>query len=1005
MDYVLPASLLSGEKPDFRPLFRIELFGEFRVVQEDRVVTRFRTRKAAYLLAYLALHLGQSHLREKLADLFWPDLGLDAGLDNLSTSLSALRRTLETAPLPSGTLLWADRTFVRLNAAVVTTDAGEFDHLIQSALKTNDPARQAATLERAVKLYRGDLIPDCYDDWAMTEQARYRERYADALEQWGTALERIGETEAALDAARRAEHADPYREGACRLKMRLYATQGRGAAALETFEAFRDRLKADLGIAPSRETSDLAEALRSGSAATESTPPTQTLDAPSSPAGPSVTIGPPSPPTALPVPLSRFYGREKDLHALESLLSLPSTNENTLTGPGGRVRLVTVTGPGGSGKTRLAIEAGHRLVEAFGGRVWHVPLEETTDPQRIAPSIARVLKIAPSTTVDPLEQIVGTLGRRPALLILDNFEQLLREDASSGQVSSSVRLIRILLERLPELRCLITSQQSLCLGGEHEIHLHPFPIPEETDSPEQLLRFDCVALYSDRAKSVKPDFQLNPNNAASVVRLCRKLDGIPLAIEMAAAWARLLPPETILERLEPRISALEGRRRDLPARQQSLRAAIEWSVGLLPPDLQRFFERLSVFRGGWTLEAAEAVCGEHALDSLAHLQERSLIMGEEDSAVPRYRFLESLREYAAEQLAEHGENDRWQGEHARYFLHLAETGAEKLSGPEMPAWLERLEREHDNLRAALSWGLENEHPDFAVRLAGKLRRFWELHGHLREGRQWLEAALERSSTRDLSRVRALSAAGNMAREQGDYDSAEIRYTECLELSRELDDRWGIAETLQHLGLLARGRGLFDIARSFHEESLSLMRELGHSQGIANNLFCLGGLAQLQGHPADARRYWTECAEIDRRNGVKGGSVLWGFAGLAYDEGDDEEALRIWKQSLVEHQEIGDLKGAAAIFEGMMKIAARKSQYERAWVLWGVANALREAVGSSLSPMNLRGYLADLQPAQEVLGEAASKRAYERGRAMKRDDAIRFALEESDASLEVAPNES
>jgi predicted ATPase/DNA-binding SARP family transcriptional activator len=977
-------------------LFRIELFGEFRVVQDDRVVTRFRTRKAAYLLAYLALHLAQSHPREKLADLFWPHLGLDAGLDNLSTCLSALRRSLETANVSSGTLLWADRTFVRLNAAVVTTDAGEFDHLLQTALKTEDPARQASLLECAVGLYRSDLLPHCYDDWAMTEQARYRERHADALERWGTALERLGEGEAALDAARRAELADPYREGACRLKIRLYAAQGRGAAALDAFEAFRDRLKSDLGIAPSRETTDLAEQLRSGTAPTVLGSAAETRE--EADTLPSVEDSPPPttplPPTALPVPLTRFYGREKELNAIETHLSPASAGEELDGGPGAAVRLVTVAGPGGSGKTRLAIEAGYRLSEVFESRLWHVPLEETTDPRRIAPSIARVLEIAPSAMVDPVEQIANVLASRPALLILDNFEQLLRED-SSGNGVSSVRLIRILLERLPHLRCLITSQQSLCLGGEREIHLHPFPIPEETDSPDRLLRFDCVALYSDRARSVKPDFELDPNNAAWIVRLCRKLDGIPLAIEMAAAWARVLPPHAMLERLERRIVALEGRRSDMPARQQSLRAAIEWSVGLLSPDLQRFFVQLSVFRGGWTLEAAEAVCDERALDYLAQLQERSLILVDETSGFARYRFLESLREYSAEKLAEQTENEEVYPKHAQYFMGFAETGEEKLSGPERASWLDRLERDHDNLRAALSWSLEKGPPGLSIRLAGRLRRFWELHGHLREGRRWLEAALERSSTRDLDRVRALSAAGNLAREQGDYEIAETRYTECLELSRELNDRWGVAESLQHLGLLARSRGLFETAQGFHEESLALMRELGHSQGIANNLFCLGGLAQLQGRPADARRYWTECAEIDRRNGIKGGSVLWGFAGLAYDEGDDEQALRIWKQSLLEHQEIGDLKGTAAIFEGMMKIAARRSHYERAWVLWGVANALREAVGSSLSPTNLKGYRADLQPAQEALGEHESNRAYEQGRAMKSEDAIRFALEESD----------
>ena len=587
-------------------LCRIEMLGGLRVVQGERAVSRFRSHKAALLLSYLALHLHRSHAREHLTDLFWPQMEPGAGRDNLSTALSALRRQLEASPMPAGSLLLTDHQNVRLNAEIVTTDVADFERYLKDAAQTETPAKRAALLERAVALYRGELLPGCYEEWAVQGQTRLRARYADALQQWAVTLAKTGNLEAALEAAQQAQRADPHREETYRAQMRLYAALSRPAAALEIYRELEEFFHSELGLVPSAATRDLAERLRSdpGSLAmtrrgelweelfaqehspdkmSEKNSPSSVLDPaealqdppePRLPSHPLTSLIAEAPVPDLPPQFTRFFGREEEMVRLKGLLA---SEDST------RPRLITLTGPGGAGKTRMAIETAERVANAFHGRVWFMPLAEVLDVTLLPFALMNALKLQPVSADDPLEQVLQMVGNAPGLLILDNFEHLLGEPQAFSQSSDtmttdSVAFVRMLLERATGLVCLITSRQPLNLGGEQEFPIASLPTPPiEHRLPEQLMACGSVALYADRARAVKPDFAVTAHNAVAVAELCRRLEGMPLAIEMTAAWAKTLPPVQMLERLERQLDLLISRRRDLPPRHQSLRATIEWS--------------------------------------------------------------------------------------------------------------------------------------------------------------------------------------------------------------------------------------------------------------------------------------------------------------------------------------------------------------------------------------------------------------------------------------------
>jgi predicted ATPase len=428
----------------------------------------------------------------------------------------------------------------------------------------------------------------------------------------------------------------------------------------------------------------------------------------------------------LPAQFTRFFGRNSEIEQLRRLLTQES------------VRLLTLTGPGGSGKTRLAIEATRSLLSQWREAVWFVPLADISDSSFIFTAIRDTLKLPIAPNISPQEQIIEALSNQPALLLLDNFEQLVEEGAAQVQE---------LLERLPSLTVLITSRQVLNLPGEREFPVLPLPVPDEELPPAKIKEYSSTALFIDRAQAARVDFRVDERNAAAVAAVCRRLDGIPLAIELAAARSLVLSPAQMLEKLKDRLDLLSTRQRGIPERHRTLRAAIEWSYGLLSPELQCFFTSLSVFRGGWTIEAAEAVCEEpEALDFLTRLRECSLIVTEEKPSEIRFRMLETLREYALSQLG-NDERTAMERRYAIHFMAMAEDSEPHLRGPEQAMWLERLDSEQDNFRAVLAWAVEHDATG-ALRLAAALAPFWETRGHYSEGRNWLERALAKARPKE-----------------------------------------------------------------------------------------------------------------------------------------------------------------------------------------------------------------------------------------------------------------
>ncbi|HEX2036767.1 MAG TPA: tetratricopeptide repeat protein [Chloroflexota bacterium] len=706
--------------------------------------------------------------------------------------------------------------------------------------------------------------------------------------------------------------------------------------------------------------------------------PGRPLHGPDSDGGPGAG-GTRPPGQRLPAPLTSFVGREQEVAAVQRLLETS--------------RLVTLTGPPGVGKTRLALETG----AVAGGRHAHgvvfIPLAPLSRPDLVAGAIAAGLEVRESSGVSLHQALRQALRDRDLLLVLDNFEHLL----------PAAGLVAELLAGAPGLRVLATSRALLRVYGEQAFPVPPLPVPPPRTpsrvarSPragapldplpvqgdvDALAQYETVRLFLERARAVASAFALTAANARAVAELCRRLDGLPLAIELAAARVSLLPPVAMLSHLERRLAFLTGGARDLPARQQTLREAIAWSYDLLEPEEQALFRRLAVFAGGFTLEAAEAVATESPaavggapdpiLDRLGSLLEKSLLKQEELTGEPRFTMLEVIHEFALERLTDHGELDATRRRHAAHFAGLAEAAEPGLGGPQQAVWLERLEREHQNLRAAMLWSAEQGEAELGLRLGGALWRFWVVRGHLVEGQSSLETLLERAvpapaalrakalsgagavarARRDHAAARAydeaalvlwreigdrageataLSNLGSVANELGEYDTARECYEQSLALRRSLGEKAGIARVLVNLGTLAYSRRDLPQAQSLYQESLRLRREVGDHGGIAESLSLLGGVARASGAPAAARARCAESLTLFRQLGHQWGTAisLRVLGEAAHDEGRDEEAATLLEESLVLLRERGDRENLPLVHFRLAEVMSALGAVERA----------------------------------------------------------------------------
>lgn len=875
------------------PLWRIALFGGPSLqARGGGEIRRFRSRKVALLLVYLALHLGRDCPREVLCEALWPDDDPEAARNRLRVTLASLRKQLEPPGVPFGAVLDASVTgCVRLSAATAATDLQEFD----AALKSGDRATARA-------LCIAPLLPSFYEDWILGERERLE---------------------------------------ACAESLALVPGSGE----------------------PAEKTSPLR--------------------------GPQASD---TPAVRLPVYLTRFFGRETERARLDAWLAEDET------------RLITLTGPGGNGKTRLSVEA------ARGARrpAWFVALADLWDGARLAEAIRDALEL-PRLAGDPLAQVSAFFaGYERPLLVLDNLEQIATRAATT---------VASLLERSPGLTVLAASRKRLELPGERELALVPLAAPDDgqTDDLARVASSSAVALFLDRAQSVRPDFGLTARNAADIAGICRLLDGIPLGLELAAARAASLTPSRMRARLTEKWDALgaEGKRVQKEDRHRSLRAAIDWSFALLPADQQRLFLQLSVFRGGATLDAVEAVCElPSALESLTRLRASSLIASEERAGELRFGMLETLRQWAAERLSA-PEILSLEARHVGFFREEAERAEEPLHGPDEASALDALEAELPNFRAAL----ERADTKSRVRLAGALGPLWERRGYLREGRERLESVLPDASG-NPSRFKVLHALGTILARQGDARALDVLHEalslshsdpareasafgalgvasfgrgdaagalafweRCLDLHRQRGDRFGEAAILGNLGAAKREQGRFDDARADFEASVALAREVGHRRSLANALNNLGALCVVLGDSGGATPYFEESLSLKRASGDRLGAAmtLGNLAALACRAGDWERGRALTEENAKTLRECGEARGLATALNRLGQIELNAGNLARAKDCLRESLAIRLRLGnphdqilSLLALSDLALALGEPTRAARFLGAASAR---------------------------------
>ncbi len=680
--------------------------------------------------------------------------------------------------------------------------------------------------------------------------------------------------------------------------------------------------------------------------------------------------------TNLPTPLTPLLGREETVASIRELLLSEGS------------RLVTLVGAPGIGKTRVALEVAKFVLREFGDGVLFVALSPIRSADLVIPTIAQAVDVSDSSGEPILPVLVERLKGKKALLLLDNFEQVVEAGPNVAEVIAECSQIKVL----------VTSREALRVRGEQQYPIEPLDAPDLANLPgeEELARYPAIALFVERARAVRPDFVLNKENARAIAAICVRLNGLPLAIELVAARCKLLSPEMLLSMLDSRLVLLTQGPRDLPERHQTLWHAIDASYELLKEEERTLFTRMGVFSGGCTLAAVQAVCyvysdqATDALDVVMSLLDKSLLQREDRGGELRLTMLEMIRQYAAQLLEASGEAATIRRNHAEYYLALAEAAGPLLSGSEQGLWLTKLEEEHDNLRLALDWALDNGETEIAARLAVSLRYFWDMKGYLTEGRKRLGQVLEHSEGFP-ARLRADVAysVGALAQAQGDLKVAEQWLQVSIAIRKELGDSNGTASALSVLGLVAMDQGDFDRAAEYFEMCLGIKREAQDKLGLANILVNLGLLELYRENFAQAVVYMEESLplyrELDDRRGIA--ATLTNFAEAARFMGDYDRASTLFVEALKLGWELDAKHIILACLGGLATVeTARKHPLRASW-LYGVEETLRLAVGAPLPPVDQAEYEQCVEETRSRMDEEAFARAWEEGRAMPLEQVI------------------
>jgi predicted ATPase/DNA-binding SARP family transcriptional activator len=891
----------------------LQFLGLPQIHLDDKPIATDR-RKAIALLAYLAVndigHPRQRYARESLSALFWPDY-------EQAKAFSNLRRTIwEIHQAIGESWLIADRESVQLNPdAEINLDVARFQSLLSQGRQQSDLALRIPLLVESTKLYRnhfltGFSLKDAYlfNEWAFAESEELRRELADALTMLVEGHCELNQTESAIPYARRLITLDPLNESAHRQLMEVYMQAGQHSAALKQYQTCEQIMRKELGLDPQPETRALSKKIRKGEL---------------KPVQIKKQIEIIAPKHNLPLKLSTFIGREKEQ---DEVINLVAKN-----------RLVTLAGVGGIGKTRLSLQVGQKLLNDYSNGVWFATLDSLSDPTLVPGTVASVFDIRESPDRLIIERLMETLRGKTTLLILDNCEHLL---------DACVQLITSLLQSCPNLKILTTSRETLNIDGEAIYYLPPLSIPEHINtSVEKLTEYESIQLFTERAALTLSSFSLTKENAEPVVDICHRLDGIPLAIELAAAHVNILQVEEISKQIHDSLALLaNGGRATLP-RHQTLQASMDWSWGLLTESEQTFMRQLSVFAGGWTLESAQAVCEGDALNLIRALVKKSLIMViQKSEGETRYHFHEIVRKYASEKLVKSGEEENTRTQHLKYFLELSEQIEPGLHGPQQVEWFARMINERDNVRAALEQSAKTD-IEAGLYLLGRLEELWESFD-LREGARWLTEFIQKSESKDFphARAKALLAQGWLLIWFQQFALADAAGRECLELFRACADKQGEVDALlllsnawdyqdgpaeelefnqqaltlaQSLGdkwrqskaLLYRGPHHRDDQRTFAdwEEALALFREVGDWRELTDLLGLAGFFRVLNGDIDLAQKYLDEATRLQplSSKAIIGENAKTAKSLIALMRGDYEQARTLLQEILTRAEELGN----------------------------------------------------------------------------------------------------
>lgn len=987
-------------------MLRIHLFSSLRLFYQDQPLKFSALPKTLPLWSYLLLNRKQVWPRPLLAYTLWPDVNEAEARSNLRRHLYELRRVL---PAASDGCSWvlADNSGVQWNpCAPYWLDVEEFTRL-HAAAHTNP-----LCLAEAVQLYTGDLLPEVDDERIFLERERLRNLFGDALTRLIAHHRTAQEYSQAISYAQKLLHHDPLREDIVRALMSLRQTVGDRAGAIQEYRAFEQRLHTELDAPPMPETSALYATLIQQTAPAQpspaesllaatilphsgsSPPPSPLLISPTvaslSPSSPPPIASPPSSNLAhhnLPTQLTSFIGREEELTELRRLLTC---SEET-------VRLLTLTAAGGSGKTRLAIQLAASVAPAYRDGVWWVDLSPVIDERLTAQVVTKALGLSITPQQGFAIALVEHLQAKQALLVLDNCEHLIEECAALAQN---------LLSHCPHLQLLTTSREALKIPGETTWLAPLLAVPRRGSVPSlpALRDYPAIQLFVERARALLPSFLLTTQNAAAVAQVCQRLDGMPLAIELAAARVKVLSVDQIAARLDDRFRLLRADSRTVLPRYQTLRATIDWSYDLLTADERSLLQRLAIFTGGCTLEAVESVVtddpvldDEAPLDVLTRLVEKSLVVVQQhDEQRTRYALLETIRAYALEKLVAAGDETTVRRRHRDWFLQRAEEIATGMNGAQQTLWLAEMDAEYENFQSAIEWSAQTAgEASTGLRFASLLRHYWDRHGYLREAAFCLQRLLSHPENRGESAIRAtaLNHLGFFAFLLGDLAAAVAHFEEALTIGRAVDHLPTVAQAYGNLALVLTGSPDPARAHPYIAQGLAVARAIQDRKQIYTMLFYDSWLAMVEDDYARSHKLLAESLHLMREEGdhVRLAAALWRLGHLCWLERHYAQSLTAFTESLTLRLDLKSRRGIAYAIDGVAWVAASTGQAQLAVRLFGATDTHFSAMDTHFHPIEQPAHDAALSAARQALDAATFTTAWAEGQALSLEEAITLAL--------------